>query len=396
MNKKLKIFLTFFLFVASVFFFPFIALAADKWIPPTLQISIPTLTGFSAPEKCDTAPDGQPIYCVGWIGEYIGAIYKYAIGIIGIVAAIALMIGGARWLTAGGNPSAVKDAQSWITGAITGLIIGLASYLILYQINPNLVIFKPIRVKMVKEVAISSVNDRLINCSIKSASECAIGSNGMKTDDSWNKCAKPTCAPDDIGCLSQVCCCFESPLPNCQWETDCSAGREPADGAGCGTFYGGLAEKCCCSKATGGCNPAETGACSPKLLQANGGNCFGSNINEASAICQKESSGNETNTNPQAKCSYNGNKYPVVIGLFQINISANIVRDSSGNSYNCRSAFDKPYSDKSPNCNINNWGLYDQCKKLMESAANNIATACSLSNNGSNWGKWVANDNCKY
>ncbi len=299
-NKK-YLFLFFGFLLLTV---PGIALAADKWIPPTLQISIPTLTGFSAPEQCDTASDGQPIYCVGWIGEYIGAIYKYAIGIIGIVAAIALMIGGVRWLTAGGNPSAVKDAQSWITGAITGLIIGLASYLILYQINPNLVIFKPIRVKMVKEVAITSGSDRLFNCSWETT--CETGPNGLKVDES-GKCGVNPGDTSDMNVAAKVCCCHEKPLPNCQWEADCSAGREPADGAGCGTFYGGLAEKCCCSKAAPG-----TGDCSPNNFT---GNCTWDE-NTMSCICQKESGGKTLNPSFD-KCKDGGS---LSYGTLQVNI----------------------------------------------------------------------------
>ncbi|MFA6106060.1 MAG: transglycosylase SLT domain-containing protein [Patescibacteria group bacterium] len=320
---------------------PNTALAADKWIPPTLQIPIPTLAGFSAPEQCDTAPDGQPIYCVGWIGEYIGAIYKYAIGIIGIVAAIALMIGGVRWLTAGGNPSAVKDAQSWITGAITGLIIGLTSYLILYQINPNLVIFKPLKIKMVKEVAISTgSNDRLINCSWQTS--CQTGPNGMKIDES-GKCGEKVGDISDPNVAAQVCCCHEKPLPNCQWEADCSAGREPADGAGCGTFYGGLAEKCCCSK-TGTtdcgktCAPlSDGGLCDPSNLGV-----FGNAASQASAICKLESGGNPKSSNTNKNGS-------IDTGIFQINDShcgkivygTNLLKNFNSKE-ECRKALENP------------------------------------------------------
>lgn len=76
------------------------------------------------------------------IGEYIKQIYKYAIGVVGIVAVVVMMIGGVLWMTAGGNPSQVGSAQQYITGALTGLVLVMFSYVILKTVNPDLVSFK--------------------------------------------------------------------------------------------------------------------------------------------------------------------------------------------------------------------------------------------------------------
>jgi hypothetical protein len=76
------------------------------------------------------------------IGQYIKAIYNYAIGVVGILAAIVLMFGGVLWLTAGGNPNRIENAKAWIGGSLTGLILALLSYLILYTLNPSLVNFQ--------------------------------------------------------------------------------------------------------------------------------------------------------------------------------------------------------------------------------------------------------------
>jgi len=86
------------------------------------------------------------------IGKYIRAIYKYAIGVVGILAAVVLMIGGIVWLTAGGNQTKIGEAKSWIGASLTGLIIALTSYMILYMVNPALVQFRPIKVTTVEEV----------------------------------------------------------------------------------------------------------------------------------------------------------------------------------------------------------------------------------------------------
>ncbi|MCX6800497.1 MAG: transglycosylase SLT domain-containing protein, partial [Candidatus Falkowbacteria bacterium] len=49
-----------------------------------------------------------------------------------------MMYGGIIWTTAGGNQGKVTEAQNWITAAATGLILALASYIILVNINPVL------------------------------------------------------------------------------------------------------------------------------------------------------------------------------------------------------------------------------------------------------------------
>jgi hypothetical protein len=74
------------------------------------------------------------------IANYVKAIYKYLIGIVGIVAAIMLMVGGVVWLTAGGSPERVKQAQDYIVGSLTGLALALGSFL--GMINPALVNFR--------------------------------------------------------------------------------------------------------------------------------------------------------------------------------------------------------------------------------------------------------------
>jgi len=85
------------------------------------------------------------------IGEYINAIYKYAIGIVGILAAVVLMFGGVLWITAGGNAERIGNAKSRIGAALTGLVLTLASYTILYTVNPDLVNFKITTIGDVKD-----------------------------------------------------------------------------------------------------------------------------------------------------------------------------------------------------------------------------------------------------
>lgn len=71
--------------------------------------------------------------------DYIIAIFKYAIGIIGIIAAIVLMFAGVTWLTAGGNANAISQAKTYIISSLTGLLLAFCSFLLLSTINNSLV-----------------------------------------------------------------------------------------------------------------------------------------------------------------------------------------------------------------------------------------------------------------
>lgn len=143
-----------FLFL-NLFYLPTYAKGADRsfaeetyWKIPDLQITIPGMKKFTTPSPC---PDDPTKTCVPWIGEYIAGIYKYAIGIVGILATVVMMMGGIMWIVAGGNATRVGEAKAWIGASLTGLVLALTSYTILYQINPKLTQFKPIKVETVKD-----------------------------------------------------------------------------------------------------------------------------------------------------------------------------------------------------------------------------------------------------
>ena len=85
----------------------------------------------------------------GGIAKYIRAIYKYAIGIVGILAAVVLMIGGVMWIIAGGSATMIGEAKAWIGASLTGLTLALLSYLILATVNPALVELKITEIKTV-------------------------------------------------------------------------------------------------------------------------------------------------------------------------------------------------------------------------------------------------------
>jgi len=55
-------------------------------------------------------------------------IIKLALSFLGIAAVIIILIGGFKWMTAGGNDEQIGDAKKWISSGVVGLLIILASY----------------------------------------------------------------------------------------------------------------------------------------------------------------------------------------------------------------------------------------------------------------------------
>lgn len=101
--------------------------------PPVMQVKIPGLKEWKS-EKITPGQDTN----ISWLAEYITAVYSYMIVIGAIFAVIMLMVGGILYLTAGGTPVNVGTANKIMIGSVTGLVVLLASHLILQTINPNL------------------------------------------------------------------------------------------------------------------------------------------------------------------------------------------------------------------------------------------------------------------
>lgn len=62
--------------------------------------------------------------------EIIGSVIQTLLSFVGVLLLGYLLYGGFRWMTAGGDTSKVKEARQYITNAIIGLVIIVASYAI--------------------------------------------------------------------------------------------------------------------------------------------------------------------------------------------------------------------------------------------------------------------------
>jgi hypothetical protein len=69
--------------------------------------------------------------------QYVGLIYRWATGIVGIIAVFIIMIQGIIISTAGGDDGKIGEAKSKIIESLTAIAILFLSGIILYTINPN-------------------------------------------------------------------------------------------------------------------------------------------------------------------------------------------------------------------------------------------------------------------
>lgn len=58
----------------------------------------------------------------------IASIIRVAMGLLGIVAVVIILVGGFKWMTAGGNDDQVGEAKKWIFSGVIGLVIILSAY----------------------------------------------------------------------------------------------------------------------------------------------------------------------------------------------------------------------------------------------------------------------------
>ncbi len=72
------------------------------------------------------------------LNQLISWFYYFIVGISGFAAFVMLVWGGFDWLTSAGSPSKITEAKDKISSALIGLLLILASFLILQVINPEL------------------------------------------------------------------------------------------------------------------------------------------------------------------------------------------------------------------------------------------------------------------
>ena len=62
--------------------------------------------------------------------DTIANIIRIALGFLGVIAVVIILLGGFKWMTAGGNDDKVKKAKQLIFSGIIGLVIVISAYAI--------------------------------------------------------------------------------------------------------------------------------------------------------------------------------------------------------------------------------------------------------------------------
>ena len=111
------------------------------FVPYALFSADPTCTQIGGvcvlePSLFDAAGTG-PVFN---LSDYLRAVFRIGVGVAAALAVVQIVIGGFKYMTQD-IPGVKQDAREQITEAVLGLILVGASYLILQQINPNILNF---------------------------------------------------------------------------------------------------------------------------------------------------------------------------------------------------------------------------------------------------------------
>ena len=88
------------------------------------------LTGENSISKGLEDDAGNNVLGDADLPEVIGRIINVALGLLGTVAVVVILIGGFKWMTAGGNDDQVAEARKWIFSGIIGLGIIMSAWAI--------------------------------------------------------------------------------------------------------------------------------------------------------------------------------------------------------------------------------------------------------------------------
>ncbi|KKU07479.1 MAG: Mucin related 82C [Candidatus Uhrbacteria bacterium GW2011_GWE2_45_35] len=121
-----------------------------EFVYPQLNVNIPTITFSKIAEDNGTIE-------VNFLAEYIVGLYKYLLAIGTIFAIIWIMIAGIQYVASPGGGGA-GDAKKKIMGAITGLVLLMSVYLILFVVSPDLVSFDSLKLQKISYEFVSTEN----------------------------------------------------------------------------------------------------------------------------------------------------------------------------------------------------------------------------------------------
>ncbi len=169
MEKKVKK-----IFIALLFSSFFLLLTLTALAGYKLEVGIPDQPKAAAGEEVD-------------LSDYIRYIYLFALGAVGVAALGTLVVAGLIYMLSD-LVTNTEEAKKYIWGAVWGLLLALAAYLILYTINPDLIRLR---------------SPNLDDPSSSSSTSSSDDSGTTSSDDSDSTGSLPTAEP--AACTAEDC-----------------------------------------------------------------------------------------------------------------------------------------------------------------------------------------------
>lgn len=132
--------------------------SAPGYATPELNVAIPGLT-------FDKAVSSLGVVNSNFIGTYVTGVYKFLIGFAMTVAIVMVMIGGVQYVV-GASTGEIGKAKDRIGNAITGFVLLLFVYVILFTVNPNLTVFPNIQLTAVPPAPEEYEDDSISGASV--------------------------------------------------------------------------------------------------------------------------------------------------------------------------------------------------------------------------------------
>ena len=112
-------------------------------LTPVMAFSLPVLAADTLDVWGDNS-NGQTLKEVTGLGDkdprdIAASVIRIILGFLGIIAVIIILLGGFKWMTAGGNEDKVGEAKKLITAGIIGLVIIVAAFAIASFVLTNLI-----------------------------------------------------------------------------------------------------------------------------------------------------------------------------------------------------------------------------------------------------------------
>jgi len=150
---------------------------------PILSLTWPGLNFTKLSSTIFTDASGNRFIQLPWLAEFIKALYNIALGISSIVGVVMIIIEGIKVIMAGTGLGEGDNAAAHyknIARILVGLALAWSSYLILYQINPNLTKFGVLQVAYVEKIDMP--DDYIVPEQDTNGANITVGDSG---DASW-------------------------------------------------------------------------------------------------------------------------------------------------------------------------------------------------------------------